>query len=92
MITNGVDIISIERISNSLKRSGDAFLKRVCTEKEAALMGKGTEIRLWYAWDLAYGYGDPQKWKRGSLREPERTGTRPLYRQGREEYKYFHFP
>ena len=45
MITNGVDIISIERISNSLKRSGDAFLKRVCTEKEAALMGKGTEIR-----------------------------------------------
>ncbi|MBO4473503.1 MAG: holo-ACP synthase [Clostridiales bacterium] len=45
MITNGVDIVSVDRIRRSLERSGEAFLRRVCTEQEIALMGSGNEAR-----------------------------------------------
>ena len=45
MITNGVDIVSIERISKSLERSGEAFLRRICTEQELTLMGSANEVR-----------------------------------------------
>ena len=45
MITNGVDIVSIERIRKSLDRSGEAFLRRICTEQEIVLLGTGNETR-----------------------------------------------
>ena len=40
MITNGVDIVSIERIEKALQRSGDAFFSRVCAEEEIAIAPK----------------------------------------------------
>ena len=45
MITNGIDVVSIERIRKSMDRSGEAFLRRICTESEIELAGKGTAER-----------------------------------------------
>ena len=46
MITNGVDIVSIDRIEKALGRSGDAFFSRVCSEEEIAIAPKLTTRRI----------------------------------------------
>ncbi len=40
MITNGVDIVSIDRIEKALGRSGDAFFSRVCAREEIEIAPK----------------------------------------------------
>ncbi|MBO4927906.1 MAG: holo-ACP synthase [Clostridiales bacterium] len=45
MISSGIDIVSIERIGRALEKNGEAFLRRICTEKEIELCGNGNEAR-----------------------------------------------
>ena len=81
MITNGVDLIEVERIAEAIERHGERFLERVYTKKEIALFrdSNGSLAARWAAKEavakaLGTGIGDVE-WTdieilRGENKEP----------------------